>query len=250
MCVLFTFIWLLIVLLRTGVPKWLVAWGTCVTLGSVREWAMHDLSGLPWVCSVLRKSLSDALTLCCLFSHFVSLKLPCLSSGPEGFLPFPKKVAGFPSPKCLPFPLFMMSQHLLQSQGWSRTGLCDPRSLMAVPIPCMLSMVQPSYSPAWPFLQPLRAYCRPFSGHTCPCSECQQTVPPPMAPLWSWWNSDAKNNGHLAFSLRAQPWCSVVDGTQVFWVLYFGLLRNIACWFWCQLWHLSVSWPFLSSVVL
>ena len=120
MCVLFTFIWLLIVLLRTGVPKWLVAWDTCVTLGSVTEWAMHDLSGLPWVCSVLRKSLSDALTLCCLFSHFVSLKLLCLSSGPEGFLPFPKKVAGFPSLKCLPFPLFRMSQCLLQSQGWSR----------------------------------------------------------------------------------------------------------------------------------
>lgn len=60
-------------------------------------------SGLPWVWCVLSTSLSDAPTLCCLFSHFVSLKLLCLSSGHEVFLPFPKKAAGFPSLKCLPF---------------------------------------------------------------------------------------------------------------------------------------------------
>lgn len=126
MCVLFTFIWLLIVLLRTGVPKWLVAWGPGVTLSSVTEWAMSDLSGLPWVYSVLRKSLSDALTLCCLFSHFVSLKLPCLSSGPEGFLPFLKKAAGFSSLKCLPFPLFMMSQVWCNHRAEAGQGYVTP----------------------------------------------------------------------------------------------------------------------------
>lgn len=65
---------------------------------------MDDVSALPCVSSVLHRALSDGLSLCCLFSHVVSLKLPCLSSGPEVFLLPPKKAAGFPSLKCLPFP--------------------------------------------------------------------------------------------------------------------------------------------------
>lgn len=56
----------------------------------------------------------------------------------EASLPLSKKAVGLPSLKCLPFPLYMLSQGLAQSETQGRVGLFDERSLMPAPTAHML----------------------------------------------------------------------------------------------------------------